>query len=169
MTRLTVSLATVLFLLLLCGQASAQRLLLGGGIGLGTGLERSDALQDKLFRRARTRIIAPFDLRVDEDESQGIGIVAVFEIEPRTSVGAELRYMRWLSKRIVGFAGVTSILAPRYLVGVDIGVDLHIPLNKVGTSIFIEPSISALPLGNDLPEDHVLLWGLIALGLHANL
>ena len=169
MTRLAVSIATFALVLAMTKAASAQRLLLGGGIGLGTGLERSDGLEDKLFRRARTRIIAPLDFRVDEDESQGFSVVGVFEIEPRASVGAEVRYLRWITRRIVGFVGVTTILAPRSLVGVDLGIDLHIPISKGGTSIFLEPSLAALPLGSDLPEDHVLIWGLLALGIHANL
>jgi hypothetical protein len=169
MTRLAVSVATLLAIIAFAPSASAQRLLLGGGVGLGTGLERSDALQDRLFRRARTRIIVPFDLRVDEDTSQGIGVVGLFEVEPRVSLGAELRYMRWIGSHFTGFVGVTSVLAPRTLVGVDVGIDLTIPLGKSGVGIFIEPSLAALPLGSDLPDDNVLLWGLIAIGLHADL
>jgi hypothetical protein len=169
MTRLGVSLATLLALVAFAPYARAQRLLLGGGVGLGTGLERSDALQDRLFRRARTRIIVPFDLRVDEDASQGIGLVGLFEVEPRVSLGAEVRYMRWMGSHFTGFVGVTSVLAPRSLVGVDVGIDFHIPFGKSGVGIFIEPSLAALPFGSDLPDDNVLLWGLIAVGLHANL
>ncbi|HKQ70260.1 MAG TPA: hypothetical protein VJT73_13015 [Polyangiaceae bacterium] len=168
MTRLRVILATVIALLTVTHNASAQRLMSGGGIGLGTGLERSDDLQDKLFRRARTRIVVPFDFRIDEDMSQGIGVVALFEVEPHVSLGAELRYMRWLGRSFVGFAGVTSVIAPRSLLGVDVGADIYIPFGKSGVSLFIEPSLAALPLGSDLPQDRVLLWLLLSAGIHAN-
>ncbi len=169
MTRLAVSLATLVVWTAIAPAARAQRLVLGGGVGLGTGLERSDVLQDRLFRRARTRIIVPFDLRVDEDTSQGIGLVGLFEVEPRVSLGAEVRYMRWIGSHFTGFVGVTSVLAPRTLVGVDVGIDFLIPLGKSGIGIFIEPSLAALPLGSDLPDDNVLLWGLLAVGIHADL
>ena len=168
MTRWTVSLATLVLALLLARTSSAQRLVTGGGIGIGTGLQRSDILQDQMFERARTRIIAPFDFRNDEDMAQGLGLVALFEVEPKVSFGAEARYIRWLGKVVDGFVGVPVVIAPKTLVGVDVGVDLNVPIGKSGLGIFVEPSLSAMFLGTDLPGDHVLLWGLVAVGVHAS-
>lgn len=167
MTRWSVSVTTLLFALLVARSAAAQRLVTGGGIGIGSGLQRSDLLVDKLFQRARTRIIAPFDFRNDEDMSQGLGLVLLFEAVPKVSVGVEARYIRWLGKVVSGFVGVPAVIAPKSLVGVDIGVDLNFPLGKAGISLFVEPSVAAMPLGTDLPGDHVLLWVLVSAGIHA--
>jgi len=167
MTRWTVSMSTVVLALLFVRSAAAQRLVTGAGFGIGTGLQRSDILEDRLVQRARTRLMAKFDFRNDEDMSQGIGVVALFEVEPKVSLGVEVRYIRWLGKAVSVFAGVPAILAPKTLVGVDVGVDVSIPLGKSGIALFVEPSLAAMPFGSDLPGDHVLLWGLLAAGVHA--
>jgi hypothetical protein len=167
MTRWTVSLATLIMMFFLARTAAAQRLVTGGGIGIGTGLQRSDLIEDGFFQRARTRVVVPFDFRSDEDLAQGIALVGIFEIEPKVGLGLEARYVRWLGKAFSGFVGVPAIIAPKTLVGVDVGVDLNIPFGKSGVGIFIEPSLAAIPLGTDLPGDHVLLWALISAGVHA--
>jgi hypothetical protein len=166
MTRFTVSLATLFVMFFLCRSAAAQRLVTGGGFGIGTGLQRSDLIQDGLFQRARTRIVAQLDFRSDEDMSQGLGIVGIFEIEPKVGFGIEPRYQRWLGKVVSGFVGVPIILVPKSLVGVDVGVDFNLPLGKSGLSVFLEPSLAAMPFGTDLPGDHLLIWGLVSAGVH---
>jgi hypothetical protein len=167
MTRWTVSLATLLVMFSLARFAAAQRLVTGGGIGIGTGLQRSDLIQEGLFQRARTRIVAPFDFRNDEDMSQGIAVVGIFEVEPKVGFGVEARYVRWLGKMVSGFVGVPAIIAPKTLVGIDVGADFSFPLGKSGVALFVEPSLAAMPLGTDLPGDHLLLWGLVSAGIHA--
>jgi hypothetical protein len=167
MTRFTVSLATLVVMFLLTRSAAAQRLVTGGGIGIGTGVQRSDLIQDGLVQRARTRIVAPFDFRNDEDMSQGIAIVGIFEIEPKVGFGLEARYVRWFGKVVSGFVGVPAIIVPKTLVGLDVGIDITIPLGKSGVSVFVEPSLAAMPLGTDLPGDNLLLWGLVSAGVHA--
>jgi hypothetical protein len=166
MTRFTVSLATLVVMFFLSRSAAAQRLVTGGGIGIGTGLQRSDLIQEGLFQRARTRIVVPLDFRSDEDMSQGLGIVGIFEIEPKVGFGIEPRYQRWLGKVVSGFVGLPMILVPKSLIGFDVGVDFHLPLGKSGLSVFVEPSIAAMPFGTDLPGDHVLIWGLLSAGVH---
>ena len=168
MTRWTVSLATLLVMFFVCRGARAQKLVMQGGLGIGTGLQRSDLIEEKLFQRARTRLIVPFTFRNDEDMGQALAIVGLLEIEPKVSFGLEARYVRWLGKVVSGFVGVPAIIAPKSLVGVSAGVDLDIPFGKSGMSIFVEPSIAAMPLGADLPGDHVLIWGLLAAGVHAH-
>ena len=165
MTRWTVSLATLIVMFFLARTAAAQKLVTEGGIGLGTGLQRSDLIQEGLFQRARTRVVVPFTFRSDEEMSQGLGLVGIFELEPKVGLGLEARYVRWMGKAFSGFVGVPAIIAPKTLVGVDVGVDLVIPMGKFG--IFIEPSLAAMPLGTDLPGDHVLLWALLSAGIHA--
>ena len=167
MTRFTVSLATLIVTFLLCRGAEAQRLVMQGGLGIGTGLQRSDLIEEKLFQRARTRLIVPFTFRNDEDMGQALSVVGLLEIEPKVSFGLEARYVRWLGRVVSGFVGVPVIIAPKSLVGVSAGVDLDIPLGT-SVSLFVEPSIAAMPLGADLPGNHVLIWGLIAAGVHAH-
>jgi hypothetical protein len=42
-----------------------------------------------------------------------------------------------------------------------------IPLGR--PALFLEPSFSALPLGSDLPEDSVLFWALLNVGINVRL
>jgi len=164
-TRVTAFLLSLSF----AHTASAQRLMLGAGVGLGTGLERSDVSEDRSMRIARTRLIVPIDFHVDEDPANGWAVAGLFELAPRTSFGADLRYVRAISPYVTGFVGLTGVLAPQTLFGVDVGVDFYLPKRTSGLSLFIEPSFAALPLGSDLPDDHVLLWALIAVGAHVDL
>jgi hypothetical protein len=147
----------------------AQRLLAGAGVGVGSGLERSDVASEHPMRIARTRLIVPIDLRVDEDMNEGLGIVGLFELAPRASVGADIRYLRWLGSSVVGFVGLSGVFAPRTLFGVDFGLSIYLPSRPSKLSLFIEPSFVAFPLGSDLPDDHVLLWALLAVGAHVDL
>jgi hypothetical protein len=149
--------------------ASAQRLLVGAGVGVGSGIERSDVSEERPMRIARTRIIVPIELRIDEDPKQGLGVTGLFEIEPRVSAGADLRYIRWFGGNVTGFVGVTGVLAPETLFGVDLGIDFYLPKRPAAFSLFLEPSLAAMVLGSDLPDDHVLLWALIAVGVHGDL
>jgi hypothetical protein len=148
--------------------AMAQRLVAGAGVGAGTGLERSDLVEDHSVRIARTRLEVPVDFRVDEDMGQGLGVVGLFEMAPRASVGADVRYLRWLGGSLVGFAGICGVFAPRTLFGVDFGVDFYLPARPSKLSLFLEPSFTAMALGSDLPDDRVLLWALVAVGVHAD-
>lgn len=167
MTRSTVMLATALAVFAV--PAQAQTLVTGGQLSLGSGLEAGDpGTGTTAFQRARTRLAAGVDARVDEDLRQGVGIVAFAEIEPHVGLGAELRYLRWLSPYVVAYAGPTGVVAPHTLLGASAGVQLRLPVGPHLHVIF-EPSFAALPLGTDLSGDKVLLWGLFSAGLHANL
>ena len=162
-----VTAATLGCVMLLARGAAAQQMELGWGLGLSTGLERSERLSGEPFRRARTRLFVPLDFRVDEFPQQGFGAVGFAEIEPHASLGGEFRWMRWLSPAFVGFVGVTGVLAPETLLGADVGFQVHLPLGK-STSVFIEPEFAAIPFGSDLPGDKLLLWALLGAGFHAN-
>jgi hypothetical protein len=164
-SRLTALVLTLSF----AHTALAQQFMAGAGVGIGSGIERSDASEERPMRIARTRIIVPVDLRVDERPNEGFAVVGLVEVQPRVSVGADLRYLRWFGSNVVGFVGLTGVLAPQTLFGVDAGVDFYLPKRPSGLSLFLEPSLVALPLGGDLPDDHVLLWVLIAVGAHADL
>ncbi len=169
MTRSCVTAAAVLAVLSIAPTSEAQELILGANIGAGSGVEGGDPGGGHVrFRRARSRIVGQLEMRVDEDRKNGLGIVVFAEIEPSAAVGGSLRYLRWLSPNVYGFAGLTGAGAPHTLFGGELGAQFQIPLGKM-LSVFVEPSFAALPLGTDLPQDHVLLWGLLSAGIHANL
>ena len=156
-------------LLVLSSQAQAQEPVIGGILGMTSGAEGGDPGSGEVeFRRSRTRVFAAADVRSDEDMRQGWGALLYFDVEPRTAVGASVRYFRYLSERVVPFAGLTSAIAPHVLVGPELGLQVRIPVGAKA-SLLIEPSISALPFGTDLPGDRPILWGLLSLGVHAPL
>ena len=170
MTRIAVMVATVFALLGFAHNVRAQELKLGGlEIGLGTGIERSDLLQDGSSSAPEPAWSPALDGRVDEARSEGMAIIGFAELEPHGSLGAEIRYLQWLSRKVTVFAGGIGVIAPHTLAGVEVGAQVHIPLNKETMSLFMEPSFAAIPLGTDLPGDAVLLWGLLTVGVRAAL
>jgi hypothetical protein len=170
MTRRCVSFAAaVAAAVLVAHPALALELVLGGELGGGAGVEGGDpGGGDVRFRRARTRIVGALEMRVDDDMKDGVIAMLFAEVEPHTGAGASLRYARWLSPNVYGFAGLTGAFAPHTLFGGEVGVQIQIPIDKT-LGVFVEPSFAALPLGTDLPADRVLLWGLLSAGIHANL
>jgi hypothetical protein len=167
MTRSIVMITTALLVATVVPPARAQNLLFSGEVGLASGVEGGDpGTGTTEFRRARTRLAAGADTRSDENPVESLGLRAFVEIEPHTSLGGEVRYVRWLGEHFTGFAGFTGTLAPHTLVGALVGVQAYIPLGRV--SLLIEPSFSALPFGSDLPTDHLLLWGLLCVGVRGD-
>ncbi len=149
--------------------AAAQQWIIDGEVAIATGAEGGDAADGKVgWQRARTRLIAGVQLSVDEDPRQAYEVRAFAEFEPRVSVGAELHYIRWLDTRIGVFAGPTAVFAPGTLFGGTVGFKFLFEMGKK-TDVLIEPSFSALPLGSDLPDGGIVMWGLVAFGLRTEL
>jgi hypothetical protein len=167
MTRAIVMITTALLVVAIAPPARAQNLLFSGEVGVASGVEGGDpGTGATAFRRARTRLVAGADSRSDEDRVEGLGLRAFVEIEPHTSIGGEVRYIRWLGDHFTGFAGFTGTLAPHFLAGALVGAQVYIPFGRV--SLLIEPSFSAMPFGTDLPTDHLLLWGLLCVGFRGD-
>jgi hypothetical protein len=138
-------------------------------LGVGTGLEGSDAGTGHVgWQRARLRISGGVDLRDQEDPVEGFGFRGVVELEKRGSIGGELRYSRWLGRGFGAYVGVCGTVAPGTLLGGTAGATLILPLGPRG-GLFIEPSISAMPIGSDLAGDSVLFWGLLTVGVNVRL
>lgn len=166
---LRVSLPTLICAMLLALPARAEGYQYAGFLSVGSGLEGSDAGTGTMsWQRARLRLSAGVDMRSDEDNVQGLGIRGVFELEKRGSIGAEVRYSRWLGRAFGAYAGVCGTFAPETLVGATVGATLLLPLGKRG-GLFLEPSFAALPLGSDLADNSVLFWGLLSVGVNVNL
>jgi hypothetical protein len=62
---------------------------------------------------------------------------------------------------------LVGVVAPHTLFGGGFGLRIFMPGEVAGATWFVESSLTALPLGTDLPGDEVLVWGLLTLGLHA--
>jgi hypothetical protein len=160
--------AAALTLASLTNEARAEELLMDGTFGLGTGLEGGDPGNGLQWRRARLRVLGGVDLRSDEAMADAIGFRGFVEIEKRASVGAEVRYERWMARNFGVWAHLTGTIAPETLFGGGFGCTAIIPFGKK-VGIFIEPSFSALPLGSDTPGDAVLIWGLLSAGVRFGL
>lgn len=160
--------AASLSLLAMAKPARAEELMLDGNFGLGTGLEGGDAGNGMQWRRARLRVLGGVDLRSDEAQADAMGFRAFVEVEKRASVGAEVRYERWMARNFGVWAGLTGTVAPETLFGGGFGCTAIIPFGKK-VGIFIEPSFQAMPLGSDTPGDGVLIWGLLSAGVRFGL
>jgi len=166
---LRVSLPTLICAMLMALPAHAEGWMYSGFFGLGTGLEGGNAGTGTMsWQRARLHLSTGVDLRSDEDPNSGLGFRGVFELEKGGSIGAEVRYSRWLGRGFGGFAGVCGTFVPETLVGGKVGATFLIPFGKRG-GLYLEPSFAALPLGSDLPDHSVLFWGLLTLGVNVNL
>jgi hypothetical protein len=138
-------------------------------LGVASGIEGGDAGTSRIgWQRARFRINGGVDLRDEEDALQGFGFRAAVELERRASLGGEVRYSRWLGRAFGGYAGISGVVAPETLLGGTAGCTLLLPLGPRG-GLFLEPSLSVFPLGSDLPENSLLIWGLLTLGVNVRL
>ena len=150
-------------------EARAQRWMTDAVVGVGTGLEGASVSGSGMgWQRARLRLTAGFDLAIDESVYQAWGVRAFAELERSASVGAELRYVRWVSRSIALHAGLTGVLAPETLLGGQLGATWLLPLSRK-VDLFLEPTFAALPLGSDLRGSSVLLWVLLSGGVRVDL
>jgi hypothetical protein len=104
------------------------------------------------------------DLRHDEARSSGLGVYGFAEIERRATFGGEVRYERWWTETIGFHAGFIGTVAPFTMVGVGVGARLGFPIGKKLT-LFLEPGFAVFPMGSDLPDHSVIVWGTLAGGV----
>jgi len=149
-------------------EAKAEELLMDGNFGIGSGLEGGDPGTGLTWRRARFRVLGGVDLRSDEGPADALGLRAFVEVEKRASVGAEVRYERWMARDFGVWAHLTGTIAPESLFGGGFGCTAIIPFGKK-VGLFIEPSFQAMPLGSDTPDDEVLIWALLSAGVRFGL
>jgi hypothetical protein len=150
--------------------ARAQQALIGASIGGASGLEIGDGGQPQtVWRLARTRAAASVDWRSDEDP-RTIYLGQIFaELEPATSLGAELRYGRAVGSYVEAYLGASATLAPATLFGPVVAARYY-PLGaKHEWSPFLEPSLTVMPFGTDLPSSKALVWSLLTLGVRLDL
>lgn len=144
-------------------EARAEELLMDGAFGVGSGLEGGDPGTGLSWRRARLRVLGGVDLRSGEGQADALGFRAFVEIEKRASVGAEVRYQRWMGRNFGVWASLAGTVAPETLFGGGFGCTAIVPFGKK-VGLFVEPSFQAMPLGSDTPGNTVLIWGLLSAG-----
>ncbi len=145
--------------------ARAEGWLTDGVFGIGSGVQGGDPGTGSVaWSRARTRLFSGIDLRSDESQSSGMGFYGFVEIERRATLGAEVRYQRWWTPTIGFHVGAIGTIAPETMVGIGAGARFGFPIGNKAT-LFVEPGLAAFPLGSDLPDDSVLVWGSIAGGI----
>lgn len=149
--------------------AAAEGWMVDATAGVGTGVEGGDAGSGEIgWGRARTRLIAGFDLRSDEAEKEAYGFRAFAELEQRGGVGGEARYSRFLGRAIAGSVFATGTVAPETLFGGGVAATFMIPFGP-RFAVAVEPAFAALPVGSDLPDGSVLLWATLTLGVRLGL
>lgn len=145
--------AAALFAYLCPSRAAAQQYVIGADASISTGAEAGGPFFD--VYRARTRLRLGADVHVDEfpDDVFELGLLA--ELEPKSSVGADVRYARPFGEHFVLDAGALGIVAPRSLVGVCGGVTYRMPLSK-GLQLTLGPETDFYFVGSDLPGGTVI-------------
>jgi hypothetical protein len=154
--------------LLVAGPAPAQSWVLEAHAGLKTGLEGADVGDGVDWQRARTRLVLGIDFGSDESHWTTIGTRVFVELERSVSVGAELGWMHWFSPKLGTFLGAVAVIAPETLVGGTANVIYVFPLGE-SFGLFVDGSVSALPLGSDRPGDGTVLWLLLGIGVRGSL
>ena len=153
---------------LCAARAPAQRWIADAHAGLKTGLEGADTGSGVDWQRARTRLVLGLDLGSDEAHFTTLGFRAFVELERSVGVGAELGVMHWFSPSWGIFGGAAAVIAPETLVGGTANLIYVLPLGE-SLGLYIDGSVSALPLGSDRPDDGTVLWVLIGIGVRGRL
>lgn len=167
--RSSLAAPVLLGLTAIASPAAAEGWMVDATAALGTGFEGGDPGSGEMtWGRARTRLVAGFDLRSDEAENDAYGFRAFAELEQRGGIGGEARYSRFLGRAIAGSVFATGTVAPETLFGGGVATTFMIPFGP-RFAVAVEPAFAALPVGSDLPEGSVLLWATLTLGVRLGL
>jgi hypothetical protein len=129
----------------------------GGGQGYASGV-----------RQARTTLRLGAELGIPDTPRTLWSSALVVELEPRSSLGLDLRYGRLVSNHLMFFGGAQAILAPITLYGLVFGAEGRIPFGK-SLSLTVGPTFKVFFLGDDLPSGIVIWQALFQAGFHVNL
>lgn len=150
-------------LALFARKAAAQQYLVSGSAEVAQGVDIAGGL-----RQTRTRLRLGVDLSIDESPKDAVSAALIAEVEPRGSVGADLRYVRFFGERVMLNAGVIGILAPSSLYGATVGMKYRFPLAK-SLWLLAGPEANFYFLGTDLPDGTVITQLLLQAGLRVDL
>lgn len=144
--------------------AKAQQYLPAASVQAASGIEGGGIG----FQRSRTRLRVGVELRVDEAPESALVASGIFDIEPRTAFGADLRYVRTLSPLVAVSAGGIGYFVPALLFGPCAGVEIRIPVLKK-TYLSVGPELAVFALGSDLPDRTVVWQALFQAGFRVDL
>jgi hypothetical protein len=144
--------------------AHAQQYLPAGSAYVGSGVEGGG----RDFQRARTRLKLGLELRIDEDPENGISGAGVFDLEPRTAFGADLRYVRRIGPKFAVSAGGMGYFVPAILVGPCAGLEVRVP-TFYKTYLALGPEVAVFAFGTDLPDRTVIWQALFQAGFRVDL
>lgn len=146
----------------------AQQYVVGGAAEVMTGIEGGGSGFRVPPQRARTTLRLGADVFVDESPKNIFGAAVLVEVEPKASVGLDLRYSRLLGRHATMGAGAIGYVLPETLIGPSFDVQARIPLSR-SVAFTAGPMINAYVLGSDLPDGTVIWQGMLRLGIHASL
>ena len=144
--------------------ASAQQYLPAASAQTAAGIEGGG----RGFQRSRTRLRLALELRVDEQPENALVAAGIFDIEPRTAFGGELRYIRTITPLVAVGAGGIAYFVPALLFGPCAGVEVRVPILKK-TYLALGPEVAVFALGNDLPDRTVIWQALFQVGFRVDL
>jgi hypothetical protein len=156
--RLVVAAMVVVGLLVIATPAAAQQYVLGGGLDVMAGLEGGGSGYASGIRRTRTSLRVAAEAHVDEFPKDMAALGLLIELEPRGSVGADLRYMRQAGEKLRVNIGATGVVAPKHMLGATFGADYRI---SFGEGLAFAPSVTGNVyfVGSDLSGPTVI-WQL---------
>jgi hypothetical protein len=162
--------ATVLGGLLAGGRpASAQEFPMGIAAQVASGVEGGGQGPAAGVRRARTTVRLGAELPISaEDPGPRFAAGLLLEIEPHSSLGADLRYVHLVDNRFAFHVGAVGIFAPAMLFGATAGADFRLALGR-RAMITLGPQFRGFFFGNDLADGAVIWQGLFNVGIHVNL
>lgn len=139
--------------------ARAQHAVLAADADLLLGIEGGGHDYARGVRRSRTTLRLGAQGYVDEFPSHAVSAALLVELEPRASVGADVRYMFRLDDAIVFHIGAVGLVAPRTLFGATAGAVYELALADE-VALDFGPVVQTYFVGSDLPERSVL-WQLL--------
>jgi hypothetical protein len=145
--------------------AQAQAYLPSASIEIGSGVESGGAV----VRRARTRLRAALELRIDEAPEDALVGAAIVDLEPRAAVGGELRYFRSFGHGLFAVGGgAVGYIAPNTLFGPCAELQARVHLSDK-TILVTGPEVTTFVVGADLPDGTVSWQALLQVGFRADL
>jgi hypothetical protein len=161
--KAAVASATFALSLVLGGNALAQSYDATAVADVATGVESGGAG----VRRARSRLRLGVELRVDERPSDAFIVACLVDVEPKSSVGFDLRYGRLVGPFLLT-AGPIGYVAPQSLLGGAGAATARVSWSS-HLALEVGPEVTAFALGTDLPDGSVLWQALLKGGLRVDL
>lgn len=143
--------------------AQGQEATVAGVADIMSGIEGGGSGYAKGVRRARTSLRFGAEGWIDESPNNLLGLAALIEIEPRASIGADLRYIRLVGDSFAFHAGAIGIIAPKHMIGATFGAAYRLTLGEHAVLNF-GPTGQFYFLGADLPEDAVIWQAMFQAG-----